>query len=104
MVAASVVPGVSLTAGAPSRSRSVAGVDPTDAVLFQHPGQGHPANPLASARGRQAPPQVERPRRRDIVVNRVEELRVVTPELLPHPIRQAHALPRQLLAQARPLA
>ena len=79
------------------------GIDPTDAVLFQHSGQGHAANPLARARGRQAPPQVERPRRRDVVVNRGEELWIVAPELLPHLIRQAHAFPRQLLAQPRPL-
>ena len=73
-------------------------------MLFQHSGQGHPADPLARARGRQAPPELERPRRRDIVVNRVEELRVVTPELLPHLIRQAYAFPRQCFVQARPLA
>ena len=79
------------------------GIDPTDAVLFQHAGQRQPANPLSRARGRQAPPQVERPRRRDVVVNRGEELWIVAPELLPHLIRQAHAFPRQLLAQPRPL-
>ena len=59
-------------------------------MLFRHSGQRHLANPLARARRQQAPPQVERPRRRDIVVNRVEELRVV-------------ARPRQVLAQ-RPLS
>ena len=79
------------------------GIDPADAVLFRHSGQRHLANPLARARRRQAPPQVERPRRRDIVVNRVEELRVVAPELVPYLIRQANAFPRQVLAQTRPL-
>ena len=57
------------------------GVDPADAVLLQHPRQRHLANPLAGARRRQAPPQVQRPRRRDVAVNRIEELRVVAPEL-----------------------
>ena len=79
------------------------GVGSADAMLLQHPGARHLANALAGARRRQAPPQVERPRRRDVVVNRVKELRVA-PELLPHPVRQANAFPRQVLAQARPLA
>lgn len=34
------------------------GVGPADAVLLQHPGQRHFANPLARARRRQAPPPV----------------------------------------------
>ena len=102
-MAASAAPGVSLMAGARSRARSVAVVDPADAVLFQHSGQRHLANPLACAQRRQAPPKVERPRRREIAVNRVEELRVVAPELVPHLIRQANAFPRQVLAQTRPL-
>ena len=62
-------------------------VDPPDAVLLQHSGERHLANAVARTRRRQALPQVECPRRRDVVVNRVEELRIVAPELLPHPIR-----------------
>ena len=73
-------------------------------MLLQHSGERYLANALTRTRRRQAPPQVECPRRRDVVVNRVEELRIVAPELLPHLIRQAHAFPRQFLIQARPLA
>ena len=66
------------------------GVDPADAVLLQHLGQRHLANPLARARRRQAPPQVERPRRRDVAVNRIEKLRGVAPELVSHSGRGAN--------------
>ena len=48
--------------------------------------------------------QVKCPRCRYIVTNGIEELRVVAPKLLPHPMRQADAVPRWLLAQAGPLA
>ena len=63
------------------------GVDPTNAMLFQHSGERRLANALARARSGQIPPQVERQRRRDVVVNRVKELRVIAPELLAHPVR-----------------
>ena len=72
-------------------------------MLLQHSGERYLANALTRTRRRQAPPQVECPRRRDVVVNRVEELRIVAPELLPHPIRQANAFPRQVLVETRPL-
>ena len=72
-------------------------------MLLQHSGERHLANALARTRRRQAPPQVECPLRRDVVVHRVEELRIVAPELLPHPIRQANAFPRQVLVETRPL-
>ena len=88
----------------PQPSAQRRGIDPADAVLFQHPGQRYLANPLPRARRRKALPQVQRPRRRDVVVNRVEELRVVAPELVPHSVGQANAFPRQFLAQTRPLA
>ena len=88
----------------PQPSAQRRGIDPADAVLFQHPGQRYLANPLPRARRRKALPQVERPRRRDVVVNRVEELRVVAPELVPHSVGQANAFTRQFLAQTRPLA
>ncbi len=61
------------------------------------------ANALRRGRRRQAPPQVERPRRCDVVAGRGEQLRVVAPELLAHPIGLARAFPRQLFADARPL-
>ena len=77
--------------------------DPTDAVLLQHSGERDLANALTRARRRQVLPEVERPRRRNVVVNRVEELRVVAPELLPYPIRQPNAFPRQVFVETRPL-
>ena len=55
--------------------------DPTDAVLLQHSGERNLANALTRARRRQVLPEVERPRRRNVVVNRVEELRVVASEI-----------------------
>ena len=79
------------------------GVGPANAVLFQHSGERHLAHALAGTRRRQAPPQVERPRRRDVVVNRVEELWVVAPELIPHAVGQTQPFPSQVLVQARPL-
>ena len=60
-------------------------------------------NALRRGRRRQAPPQSERPWRREVVADRSEELRVVAPELLAHPVRQARAFPSQVLADARPL-
>ena len=70
------------TPGRPARpaDRVMLGRRPDGCGLFQHPGQGLPANPLIHARG------VGMLRHRSgahgavgIVVNRVEELRVVTP-------------------------
>ena len=67
--------------------------DSTDAVLLQYSGDRDLANALTGARRRQLPPEVDRPWRRDLIVHRVEELRVVAPELLPHPIRQPNEVP-----------
>jgi hypothetical protein len=69
-------------------------------MLFQYLGERQLANALARSRCRHAPPQVERPRRGDVVVNRIEELWIVAPELLPHPIRQADAFSRQVTVRA----
>ena len=49
------------------------GVGSAIAMLLQHLGERRLVNAVAIARRWQAPPQVKRPRRRDIVVGRVEE-------------------------------
>ena len=73
-------------------------------MLLQQLGECRLANPPGLARGRQTPPQLESPRRRHVVADRVQELRVVAPQLLTHPVRQPDAFPRQVVAQPRPLA
>ena len=78
-------------------------IDSSDAVLFQQSGQRSLANPLSRARRRQALPKVECPGRRGVGGHRGEELGAVAAELLPHPVREARPVPRQVLAEPRPV-
>ena len=77
------------------------GVDPPDTVALQQLGNGALAYPAGLVRGRHQRPQLEEPGRRD-VVGEPQELGIVAPQLLAHPIGESRTFLGEILGDARP--
>ena len=74
-----------------------------DTVGFEEPLDCRQVQPGGLRRGRRLAPQVEKPRRREVVAEG-QHLRVITPQLLAHAVGQTTALALQILGHPRPFA
>ena len=85
----------------PSLNLRECGRDPPDPVALEKAFEGPALNP-PDVRGRRSlRPEVEEPGL-DHASDRFEDLRIVAPQLLSHAVRQANAVPRELLGDLRP--
>ena len=77
------------------------GRDPPDPVALEQALEGPELNPPGLRGRRSLGPEVEEPGL-DHASDRFEDLRVVAPQLLSHAVRQANAVPGELLGDPRP--
>ena len=77
------------------------GGDPPDPVALEKPFEGPALDPPGLRGRRNLGPEIENPGL-DHVSDRFKDLRIVAPQLLPHPVRQAGAVPREILVDPRP--
>ena len=77
------------------------GGDPPDPVALEKALKGPALDPPGLRGRRHLGPEVEDPGL-DHAADRIEDLRIVAPQLLPHAVRQARAVPRELLVDPRP--